>query len=222
MFEGIFGTRRELDRTRAETQFSAVVEVEAYWQALRENHHVPKRSDLDPRGIRGALSKAFILDCSSYGDPRFRIVGSDLAELHKRDLRGLPLTEMIAPAKRKTVRELLQDVTRLPATAQLDFSAETANGTQIDLRAILLPMDDTNGRLTRILGCLDFEHAALAHRSCSDLQLSGSIVRPLGRERQAIVRRMQHRGLKVVSSSDRVKTVPRSRRAKPALTLVTP
>ena len=55
MFEGIFGTRRELDRTRAETQFSAVVEVEAYWQALRENHHVPKRSDLDPRGIRETL-----------------------------------------------------------------------------------------------------------------------------------------------------------------------
>ena len=37
------------------TGYSAMAQVEAYWHALRGNRQMPKRSEIDPRGIEDAL-----------------------------------------------------------------------------------------------------------------------------------------------------------------------
>lgn len=222
MMKGFFGsTGGSLSKQDGESGFAAAVEVETYWQALRDQNHIPHRRDLDPRGIRGSLSKAFVLECNEGDQPRFRIVGSDLCDLQKTDLRGLPVTTLIPLHKRPMMEEMIMDVVRLPAHAQLDFMSKTAEGETYDLRMVLMPMNDDQGRCTRILGCLDFETQLLSKRRRLDLKMTGSIIRPLGTERQAIVRRMHHRGLKLVTSSTTVRSRARRPRSVPYLTLVT-
>lgn len=222
MFEGWFETGGRSNQVAEPAPYSALNEVKAYWQALRDHHHVPLRADLDPRGIRGALSKSFVLDAADPAEPRFRIFGSDISKLHGRNLRGQPLTEMLASASRKICREILTDVICLPARSQLDFVTEQTNGQSLELRMVLLPMKDAQGQISKILGCLDFDHLDIGQSAISDLYLTGSILRPLGRELDSIERRMRLKGIHLISSTPAPQTSKYERRRKPTLTLVTP
>ena len=47
---------------RTHVGYGPLAQVEAYWEALRGNRLMPRRSDIDPRGIEAALEYAFILD----------------------------------------------------------------------------------------------------------------------------------------------------------------
>lgn len=202
-------------------RFPAAAEVETYWQALRARHYVPRRADLDPRGILSALSKAFILECSDPEDPRFRIVGSDITDLFQGDLRGRLLTDLIAADRRTSVQEIVQDVCRLPALVQMELSVATISGDQLELRMILLPMKDASGQIGRILGCLDFDAAGyLPNVSAHGLVPRGSIARPLGAERHGIERPLKDRGLTLVSSEDRPRLRTKPCRNLPDLRLV--
>lgn len=224
MRKGFLGSlERARPKGNGSAHFPAVAEVEAYWQALRDQCHIPHRQDLDPRGIKHSLSKAFILDCNNSGRPSFRIVGSDIGDLMKADLNGLPLTELVAPQKRRMTNGIVQDVIRLPAQAHLDFVGIEETGTSFHLRMVLLPMKDSSGQCSQVLGCLDFSSAkpALCTRA-EGIILSGSIVRPLGREQDPVVRRMHHQGLRVVSSSTRIKAKRERPSQVPYLNLVTP
>lgn len=202
-------------------RFPALTEVETYWQALRSRHHVPLRADLDPRGIRGALSKAFVLECSDPEEPRFRIVGSDIIELYQNDLGGRPLTDLVVSHRRSAIQDVIRDVCRLPAQVQMDLSVPKITGDVLELRMVLLPMKDASGQRSRILGCLDFDTAGqLPNVSVHGLEPTGSIVRPLGAEHHAIERRMKHPELVLVSSEDRPRRRKGTGQKSPKLRLV--
>ena len=47
---------------RQKMSFPAIAQMDAYWEALRRGQLIPKRSDVDPRGIEAALEHAFILE----------------------------------------------------------------------------------------------------------------------------------------------------------------
>ncbi|MEM1421046.1 MAG: PAS domain-containing protein, partial [Pseudomonadota bacterium] len=52
--------------------------VEAYWEGLRAGRLVPRRADVDPRGIDQALEYSFILERIAPGMARFRLAGMHL------------------------------------------------------------------------------------------------------------------------------------------------
>eukprot|EP00903_Cladosiphon_okamuranus_P018536 g17059.t1 len=68
-------------------RFQPIKEVEAYWQAIRAGRLVPRRSDIDPRGIERALEFAFVAERIATGLGRLRIAGS-----HLTDLLGMEIT----------------------------------------------------------------------------------------------------------------------------------
>ncbi len=68
--------------------------IEGYWESVRKGRLVPNRFEVDPRGLSGALSNAFILERISGGLARFRIAGSLITETAGAELRGVPMSAL--------------------------------------------------------------------------------------------------------------------------------
>jgi hypothetical protein len=140
---------------REDTGYAAISQVEGYWDALRGSNLVPKRSDLDPRGIELALSCAFIIERTALGVGRLRIAGSHLCDLMGMEVRGMPLTSLFTSASRQTVTRLMEEVFQAPAVAHLTLSAARApQRPELPARMVLLPLKSDLGDVSRILGCL--------------------------------------------------------------------
>lgn len=137
-----------------ETGYAAIAQVEAYWEAIRGARQLPKRSDIDPRGIEQALENAFILERIAPGIARLRIAGSHLNDLMGMEVRGMPLTAFFAPGSRASVADLLEVVFQTPAIGTMSiFSPEGPDRTRLDGRMILLPLKSDLGDVSRVLGC---------------------------------------------------------------------
>lgn len=138
-----------------ETGFAPIAQVEAYWEALRGSKLLPKRSEVDPRGIEAALEYAFILERIAPGIARLRIAGSHLNDLMGMEVRGMPLTALFAPNARRQIADGLESVFQTPATASLRLTSPGGGGrAMLDARMILLPLKSDLGDVSRALGCL--------------------------------------------------------------------
>ncbi|KIN65008.1 PAS domain family protein [Sulfitobacter noctilucicola] len=136
------------------TGYAAIAQVEAYWEAVRGTRLLPKRSDIDPRGIERALENAFILERIAPGVARLRIAGSHLNDLMGMEVRGMPLTAMFTPAARTEISDLLEIVFQTPAISTLHLCSEGAVGRPpLEARLILLPLKSDLGDVSRVLGC---------------------------------------------------------------------
>ena len=198
--------------------FPAIAEVEAYWQGLRETRSIPKRSNLDPRGFRGALQNAFILNVPESGQAHFRIVGSQLSALRQRDLRGCAVSDVICESRKGLIDDILADVTALPAKARLNF-ARDEDDDRVIAQMILLPMTNEAGQLNRILGCLDFHPTLVKKSSPQVLHPTGTVVRPLSVKTEDRVRRMRLPNLRLVADNP-INLPLRPSSKRPALQLV--
>lgn len=141
---------------RTDARFPHIATVEAYWHALRGGRAVPRRSEVDPRGIEGSLEYAFILEQVAPGVGRLRIAGSHLSDLLGMEVRGMPLTAFFAPEARADLTACLEKVCADPTIATLSLLAEPGIGKPVlEARLLLLPMTNEGGEVNRVLGCLD-------------------------------------------------------------------
>lgn len=140
-------------------RFSALAEVQAYWQALRgADGAMPRRSAIDPRGIAGALEASFIADRVAPGMARFRLAGMALCDLLGMDLRGMPMTALIDPPSRDAFALAVETVLSGRAAATLTLEAERGIGRPaLQGRMLLLPLARTDGSPGLALGCLAME-----------------------------------------------------------------
>ncbi|WP_415402988.1 PAS domain-containing protein [Tateyamaria sp. SN3-11] len=139
----------------ADIGYSALSQVEAYWDGLRGARLMPKRSEIDPRGIESALEYTFVLERIAPGMARIRIAGSHLSDLMGMEVRGMPLTSLITPPCRRQINDVLEDVCQRPAVCELRMSAEiSATKPHLDARLMLLPLKSDLGDVSRILGCM--------------------------------------------------------------------
>lgn len=129
--------------------------VEAYWDALRAGREMPKRAEIDPRGIENALENAFILERVAPGVARLRIAGTHLHDVIGMEARGMPITAFFEREDRTRVAGLLEEVFQTPASAELRMTAASSLGQPaLDARMVLLPLKSDLGDVSRILGCL--------------------------------------------------------------------
>ena len=141
----------------SQNQYPACALVQAYWQSLKPKNGLPKRSDIDPRGIEDALNYAFILESIGTGVARIRIAGMHLNELFGMEVRGMPISSLIAPSSRDTFSRVLVGLLNSPSIMTLSLTAEGQFIEAADSRErmLLLPMVDEKGQTTRVLGCLE-------------------------------------------------------------------
>jgi hypothetical protein len=134
--------------------FAPLSLVEAYWDALSAGREMPKRAEIDPRGIESALEYAFILERVAPGVARMRIAGTHLHDIMGMEARGMPLTAFFRQDVRIRVAGLLEEVFQTPATAEVKMICEGEPGEpDLEARMILLPLKSDLGDVSRILGC---------------------------------------------------------------------
>ncbi|MCV2892369.1 PAS domain-containing protein [Lentibacter sp. XHP0401] len=138
-------------------QYDACTLVETYWDNLRAQGELPLRAQIDPRGIEDALNYAFILESIGAGHARVRIAGMHLNELMGMEVRGMPISSFITPASREAFARVLVSLLNSPAKMQLSLQAE---GTALEARLLLLPLQDDEGQVNRILGCFETKGSA--------------------------------------------------------------
>lgn len=140
---------------RADSGYGAIAQVESYWEGLRGKRLLPKRSEIDPRGIEMALEYSFVLERIAPGMARLRIAGSHLGDLMGMEVRGMPLTSFIAPSGRRALGDTLEDVFQRPAICELELIGESGFGKpDLEARMLLLPLKSDLGDVSRVLGCL--------------------------------------------------------------------
>ncbi|WP_120504924.1 PAS domain-containing protein [Sulfitobacter mediterraneus] len=134
--------------------FAPIAQVEAYWEALRAGRLLPKRSEVDPRGLETSLENAFILERIAPGIARIRIAGSHLGALMGMEVRGMPLTALLTPDARAILSEKIEEVCQMPAVCTLRLSADDSAGRPaLEARMLLLPLKSDLGDVSRVLGC---------------------------------------------------------------------
>ena len=155
-FGGGRGEVVSLDGSRRGARSHPAVEsVTRYWSALRGERLVPLRSEIDPRGIEGALDCAFILERIAPGIARFRLAGSHLVDVTGSEVRGMPLSVLFAPDSRKALSEAVEGVFSGPEALRLALSGERGLA-RPPFRAemVILPLKSDLGDVTRALGCV--------------------------------------------------------------------
>ena len=134
---------------------TALSTMRAYWEALRENGAVPRRAQVDPRGIENALDIAFLAERIAPGIARLRLAGHRIEDLMGMDVRAMPLSALIVPAARPGFALALEQVFARPVVAELALTTpDGAPPPRRTGRMLLLPLVAEDGSVSRLLGGL--------------------------------------------------------------------
>ena len=126
-----------------------------YWTKMRQGGMVPRRADIDPRGIEPLLAEAFVAERIAPGLARLRIAGNHLTDLMGMEVRGMPLSSFILPEHRDGLADLLVDLFDAPALLDLELTSKGAGrGGALTGRMVLMPLRSDLGDVSRALGCL--------------------------------------------------------------------
>ena len=126
----------------------------AYWSSMRKGHDVPRRTDIDPRGIEALLENAFIAEKIAPGLARLRIAGTHLSDLMGMEVRGMPISALIAPEQRDDLAELLVELFDRPAIVKVNLESPAGVGRRtLKGTLLLLPLRSDLGDTSRALGC---------------------------------------------------------------------
>ena len=149
------GTIVSMERFRSGKSLSPIRQAEAYWSALRDGAALPRRSQIDPRGLENLLEYAFILERIAPGIARFRLAGQHLNDLVGMEVRGMPLTTFFTPDARTRMSTVLEHMFDAPAIAELTLNREARpRRAPSEARMILLPLENDLGEVNRALGVM--------------------------------------------------------------------
>lgn len=129
--------------------------VRGYWEALRQNGNLPRRDQIDSRGLAVALDKVFLVERIAAGQARFRLAGMQLNDLMAMDVRGMPLSSLFDPAARVRLAAELEQLFEAPSVLEIWLEAERGVGRPaLSARMLLLPLVGSSGEPGLALGCL--------------------------------------------------------------------
>ncbi len=157
MFSGI-GRGKTTGSGPRGPRFAMLAEVRAYWEGLRNGAALPRRDQIDPRGIAGALEQVFLIERIAPGLARFRLAGMGISDLMGMDVRGMPLSSLFDPAGRTRLTGPLEGLFRDGVALDIWLEAERGVGRPaMEARMLLLPLVSTRGVTDLALGCLAVE-----------------------------------------------------------------
>lgn len=130
--------------------------VEQHWQAIRGADGVPARDDVDPAQMLDALDRLILVERIAPRQARIRIAGRRVNDLLGMDLRGMPLSCIIAPASRGWLGDCTEALFDGPS--RIDLGLAGPRGTfrpRLAAELVLLPLRDRDGIVSRALGYAD-------------------------------------------------------------------
>jgi hypothetical protein len=126
----------------------------SYWDTLRGERTVPERSEIVPGDIRHILADTFILETGSDNSGIFRLAGTRVCALFRRELKSHLFQTLWADSKPQNGQKLLDIVMEETAGIVAGLTAETHEGRSLDLELLLLPLSHRGERRARMIGAL--------------------------------------------------------------------
>ena len=188
-----------------------VQSVRGYWEALREDGGIPRRADVDPRGMASCLEHVFLLERIAPGQARFRLAGMHLTDLMGMDVRGMPLSALFDPTARTRLAQEVEPVFAQPAIVEFGLEAERGLGRKaLAGRMVLLPLRGDAREPGLALGCLVTEGAigraprrfVMTRTLPESLQTSKPEPKAVETAKPPVERASRHPWLRLVSSND--------------------
>ena len=135
--------------------YAPLHQVRAYWDGLRGSDLIPHRRLIEPHGLRDALTHVFLIERIAPGLARFRLAGTHLTQIMGMEVRGMPLSAILAPASRDGARVLVEAVFAGPSIVELALESDRGLARPaLQGRMILLPVGGDDDICDRALGCL--------------------------------------------------------------------
>lgn len=131
-----------------------IMDLLRYWESLRAGRIAPARSEIDPRQIKSALQHTFILEFDPIGGIRFRLAGEKVCAVMGMELRGMPAYSLIDISDRQEFERTLHAMTQQPEIVEYRLDGHCGGEHSVTARMLLLPMQDAEGEITRVLGGL--------------------------------------------------------------------
>lgn len=125
----------------------------AYWQGLRTDGGLPRRGQIDPRQMRCDVASLFIVEVLEDGSQRFRVAGSRIIDTFGMELRGVAVRSLIEAHARPPFTAFVGEVLDKPGIGYARLLS--AGGGLGVWEMLLLPLRSDNGRLDRIIGCMN-------------------------------------------------------------------
>ena len=120
----------------------------------RRNRAAPNRNDIDPALIRHALADTFMLAADFVGELRFRLAGTRVCALFGREVKGEAFRGFWGEESRRQIDPLLEIVAGESVGAVAGLVGTTADGTEVDVEMLLLPLAHSGQARIRALGVL--------------------------------------------------------------------
>ncbi len=136
------------------TKTRAARDLLAYWYRLSAGRQAPRRDEIEPRDIKRHLPEMFILELERPGVFSFRLAGTALCANYGFELRNEEFSSLWHGESRVTVTSLLERVVGNAEPVLVEFAAESMRERNVRFELLLLPLAASNGRLSRVLGCV--------------------------------------------------------------------
>lgn len=128
--------------------------VFAHWDERRGGRAAPARGDIDPVAIRHALGDTFMLAADFVDELRFRLAGTRVCALFCREIKGESFNALWSEDSRKQIGELLTIVNEENAGAVAGLTGRTADGDEVELEFMILPLARVGHARIRALGVI--------------------------------------------------------------------
>lgn len=123
-----------------------------YWETIRRGRIAPLRTDVSPGDLSSLLSHLFILQRVDSDHALFRLAGTGLCELYRREFRDHNFLSMWNGADRAHMKAMLAAASQSPAPTGALAEAETIDGVKVEAEILLAPLMSPASRLDRFLG----------------------------------------------------------------------
>jgi hypothetical protein len=131
--------------------------LDAHWAALCAGAGVPRRADINPSALHGALDHLLLLERPTEGPARLRIGGMQVCALMGHEVRGLPLRTLFVAESTPQIDACISQLLETPCLIDATLLAEQKDGQTVPGVLILRPLQDGSGHVTRAIGALVFE-----------------------------------------------------------------
>lgn len=126
--------------------------LHAYWETRRRGEPAPARADIAPEDLGALLSYIFLLRRMDREHHVFRLAGTGLCGLHKREFRDQNFLSLWSDHDRAHMTALLEGALSAPGPARAMCEAVTLDSRDCRVELTLLPLRGPEGWLDRVLG----------------------------------------------------------------------
>jgi hypothetical protein len=164
-----------------------------YWTARAQPGQAPSRAAIQPADFRQLMPQTFILGREARGEYRLRLAGGFVADLHRRDLRGVNGLALWSERDRLRLQTALEEIRHRPAP--LVATAEIlTDGPSLPMEVFFAPLTAHDSGPDRYLGLYQplgmvtrLQGRAALELSVRNLQRPGAANEPAPRVRLAAI-----------------------------------